>query len=122
MQTGSTQCWSSAASDVYKGQALNVLYNEVANWVRANIDGEALISLLNSLPRIIGEVFSGVASQLGGIINIGKNIKSAVSANGTYRHKSELEAWILSGHPQQIVSSVHDQIRTTIKVLYHILV
>lgn len=95
--------------------ALNVLYNEVANWLRANIDGEALISLLNSLPRIIGEVFSGVASQLGGIINIGKNIKSAVSAYGTYRHKSELEAGILSGHPKQIVSSVHDQIRGTIK-------
>jgi hypothetical protein len=121
---GNDRSPTSLANKVNNIGALNELYNAVVGWLREKVGSSDLLSgaadfvisnLIPQIPRIIGEIFAGVMSQLGNVIGIGKNIYKAISAYSTYRHRSELEAGILSGHPQQIISSVYEQIKSTMK-------
>jgi hypothetical protein len=100
---------------------LNELYTAIVDWLKEQFTGDNLLgemasevtNLISHVPKILGVVFSSLLSELGNVIGIGKNIKSAISAYSTYRHKQELEDGILSGHPKQIIQSVHEQIRAS---------
>ena len=63
------------------------------------------------IPEIVGVVLASVLKQLKAVIDIAKNIKTAVSAAITAWQTRELEDGILSGHPRLIVQSVREQIK-----------
>jgi len=121
MTSGSTSS-SSFANEANNVGFLNEAYNAIVGWLKELMKTElvagvvaGVTELISQLPKVLGVVFSSLLSELGNVIGIARNIKSAISAYSTYRHRQELEEGIASGHPKKIIESVHHQIKQSIK-------